>query len=338
MPFGIRYRQVTQENPVYAAFRGKDIQAAETALAACGNPKKIVKECVNIAYSRLGEYPMGYQLFKLIEKYFTVLDLSPHRVKPSNFPILQDFIFCASSLFDNNLIAIRNITCVLVRLSRPDKNQKFFQETKRMIADAKQGAIHDTWTFGSQEAIDKAFAPIETAIDTPWSDLDEPSDSSSSALKVADPNIEGLTLINTTPDGNCLFEAITLYLSQHTIDSLRLSVSQYLYGNEKKFREFTNNPENYKKYTDDISDPKLKKWGGQLEIQAMTEIFQRPIIVITSEAPVIPSDLGTYKDAPIFLYYKDFHYSALLMTGDCKAQNILNSLTSKSDTRCGFSP
>ena len=67
-------------------------------------------------------------------------------------------------------------------------------------------------------------------------------------------------------------------------------------------------------------------WGGEIEITAIQQEFERPIVVIRSDANPLIYDNG-YQSDPIFILYNGAnHYDAFNLTGELTGREILQNI------------
>lgn len=112
-------------------------------------------------------------------------------------------------------------------------------------------------------------------------------------------------------DGHCLFRAVAHQLNQDemSVETLRKLTSQYVKENRSQFQPFLLNSfgdilndEEFSKYCQDLVEKPV--WGGQIEIEAMTNIFNIKIEVIQMNGPILFGSEGQV----VTLTYKDNHY------------------------------
>ena len=146
------------------------------------------------------------------------------------------------------------------------------------------------------------------------------------------PQIEGLTYRITPGDGNCLYHAVTYYLGNNeSMQSLRNLVATELENNIAQYQEFiTLLPEcTIEKYITDIRINNA--WAGDLEINLLMQLLNRPIIVIGPNRNILNQvHLNNFQPTgePIFVYFNNIdHYDALLLNGSREARGILTGLT-----------
>lgn len=140
-------------------------------------------------------------------------------------------------------------------------------------------------------------------------------------------------------DDHCLFHAIGAHLGQDFFE-LRQKVADHmeLPNNFERFHAFDDEERNevgFRRYIEKIRSG--REWPGQMEIVALQEIKQRPIIIIRSdENPTIPDNIDDYPGEPIFVYYNDNdhasgkgdHYDSFIMAEDADPREILTAIQS----------
>lgn len=126
-------------------------------------------------------------------------------------------------------------------------------------------------------------------------------------------------------DGHCLFQAIGLYLGQDAA-FLRQLVAAHMEENLEVFKVFRpGSDDDFRAYIEAIRN--TNEWGGNIEIQIIQKVTDRPIIIIRPDAnPIIPDDLQRYKGDPIFVYYNGHtHYDAFMLKDDkCPSEVLAN--------------
>ena len=94
----------------------------------------------------------------------------------------------------------------------------------------------------------------------------------------------GLVIDRMTPDGNCLFRAVAhqVYGDADQHQGLRDACCSYMLstGQREHLENFVDG--DFEKYVAKMR--KAKTWGGNLEIEAMQEMFDRPIVIYSAES------------------------------------------------------
>lgn len=149
-----------------------------------------------------------------------------------------------------------------------------------------------------------------------------PYDEAGQRYKVTHPALKGLVYKKIAKDGHCLFSAISEYINKGAFE-LRREAAEYMEDNFDRFMGFNedaNGPDRespeealprqrsqFEKYIQEIRE--TAKWGGHLEIQAISEKYQRPIIVISKVELTLSEIDGAPKSDPIFIFYNgNSHY------------------------------
>jgi OTU-like cysteine protease len=118
------------------------------------------------------------------------------------------------------------------------------------------------------------------------------------------------SIIDMAPDGNCLFRAIShqVYGDQDWHHIVRARCVEYL-RNQLAFYEqwMADDPETYLSNMD-----KDAVWGGHIEIQAMSELYGRPVYIYAYSSE--PRVVGVQPNGavPIRVSYHGQHYNAVL--------------------------
>lgn len=120
-----------------------------------------------------------------------------------------------------------------------------------------------------------------------------------------------------TPDGNCLYSAIADQLSrqnqQTDMQTLRRLAAEFMLNHEEDFLPFltdtvtgdTYTSDQYVQYCEELAS--TAAWGGQLEIQALSQALKIPMEVYQANAPVLRTG-EEYDCQPILLSYHHHAY------------------------------
>merc|ERR1711973_999517 len=115
-------------------------------------------------------------------------------------------------------------------------------------------------------------------------------------------------------DGNCLFRAVAgqVYCDPNLFESLRNSCVDFMEEEEKWFSEFVAENFFYKKYLSDLRKDGF--WGGNLEIFALSNMFNRPFEIY--ENSVKPKVVDFSKNQgnnipPTRVCFRNKHYSTI---------------------------
>ena len=131
-------------------------------------------------------------------------------------------------------------------------------------------------------------------------------------------------------DGNCLFRAVAdqVYGNQNLHGLIRDKCCNYMEMHREKFKEFIDTEVNFRDISHYINNMRvLRTWGGNLEITALSELYQRRVEVYDQRT--VPR--STFSDSVIFdndyppirVTFKDGnHYNSVL--SDDMAQTLLN--------------
>ncbi|KAM8967376.1 deubiquitinase OTUD6B isoform 2-T2 [Pelodytes ibericus] len=118
-------------------------------------------------------------------------------------------------------------------------------------------------------------------------------------------------------DGHCMYRAIEHQLKERdnglTLSNLRSQTANYIRNHAEDFIPFLTNAttgelysrEEFEKYCAEIAS--TPAWGGQLELRALSHVFQTPIEVIQAESPPIIIG-GEYSSKLITLVYMRHAY------------------------------
>ncbi|OZJ07001.1 hypothetical protein BZG36_00038 [Bifiguratus adelaidae] len=130
---------------------------------------------------------------------------------------------------------------------------------------------------------------------------------------------KGLQVKDITADGHCLYNAISDQLNvrqgkQISYQKLREQTAQYMREHRDEFFPFMETDDGgimtedaYEKYCSDIE--KTPRWGGQLEILAISKVHQVPVHIVQMGSPMIRISEEEFKDAkPITVSYHKYMY------------------------------
>ncbi|ANQ07158.1 OTU-like cysteine protease [Plasmodium coatneyi] len=113
-------------------------------------------------------------------------------------------------------------------------------------------------------------------------------------------------------DGNCLFRAVSdqLYNTEDNYKEIRKLVVDHLLRNEQKYQHFIEYDESYKSYIERISLDGT--WGGQLELQAVGELFNVNILIYQENECILEIKNHSDEEKCIQLHYASSeHYNSV---------------------------
>eukprot|EP00092_Neocalanus_flemingeri_P056514 GFUD01067017.1.p1 GENE.GFUD01067017.1~~GFUD01067017.1.p1 ORF type:complete len:205 (-),score=73.88 GFUD01067017.1:89-703(-) len=127
----------------------------------------------------------------------------------------------------------------------------------------------------------------------------------------------GFKLTEIPSDGDCMFAGLVHQLSQldlrSSVDDLRKSTASELLENKDDYYPWLSNPSTGEMLSDSEYEAYCNKmastaaWGGQVELQAMSTVLQRPIEVMQAEGP--PMVVGDqFRQKPLVLTYHRHAY------------------------------
>lgn len=139
---------------------------------------------------------------------------------------------------------------------------------------------------------------------------------------------EGLRIVDINPDGNCMYEALLVHLNSsgnmYSVQTLRQQTAEHMLSHRDDYLPFTMSQstgdmmsgEEFEKYCSDISE--TNAWGGNLELQAVSQLVKRPIKIYQSDSgPIL---IGEEFDGPALSisyhrhqYGLGEHYNSLLV-------------------------
>ena len=135
-------------------------------------------------------------------------------------------------------------------------------------------------------------------------------------------------------DGHCLYRAVTLYLTNgEDVISLRQIVGANLEHNIDQYRGFIpmGDGRSVEEYINDLTH--TNAWAGDLEINILMRLLDRPIAVIGPEGTIRNIEaVRQYNERdPIFVYFDDHvHYDAFILLPGFDGRAVLNELLQRS--------
>ncbi|OQR70769.1 OTU domain-containing protein 6B-like [Tropilaelaps mercedesae] len=102
---------------------------------------------------------------------------------------------------------------------------------------------------------------------------------------------QGMSIYDIAADGNCLFSAIAHQLKSRydlsiPVMEVRRRCVQHLRRNREEFEPFLDGPEDFDEYCSKMETDQ-SRWGGNLELRAISQEMQLQISVYQSEGPAI---------------------------------------------------
>jgi len=123
-----------------------------------------------------------------------------------------------------------------------------------------------------------------------------------------------LSIYPISADGDCLYNSVShqLKLTGRTpmnVIELRNITSDYIKSNKETLLPYMTNPDTneclnddeFEEYYENIRNTKC--WGGQIEIQALSNALSVPIEILQSNGPPTLQTLETYKEPNLVLTY-----------------------------------
>lgn len=113
-------------------------------------------------------------------------------------------------------------------------------------------------------------------------------------------------------DGNCLFRAVSdqLFKNDDNYREIRTQVVEHLLKKEEDYKHFIENDESYESYVDRIR--KDGTWGGQIELQAVGEIFNVNILIYQENGCILEIKNHDDNSKCIQLHYAaNEHYNSV---------------------------
>eukprot|EP00457_Paulinella_chromatophora_P000600 gb/GEZN01000600.1/.p1 GENE.gb/GEZN01000600.1/~~gb/GEZN01000600.1/.p1 ORF type:complete len:598 (-),score=100.62 gb/GEZN01000600.1/:72-1865(-) len=123
---------------------------------------------------------------------------------------------------------------------------------------------------------------------------------------------KGWKITDQGGDGNCLFRSVShqMYGTPDYHELVRSKCVEYIISEKLYFASYI--PGNFDLYVSEMRKPGT--WGDHVEIQAMSEIYDRPIqIYAYSETPLNTYQHGRVHQAPVRLsYHYQSHYNSIV--------------------------
>jgi len=124
----------------------------------------------------------------------------------------------------------------------------------------------------------------------------------------------GLKVERARGDGNCLYRAVSLqmYGTQQHHAAVRAAVAGYMRIEAEYFEPFVECPDGFQAYVDSVATDGV--WGDDPEVQAVAEIYQRPVIVYGLDAGrlVLRRSIEGGGEPVRLSYYKGGHYDSVV--------------------------
>jgi hypothetical protein len=139
-------------------------------------------------------------------------------------------------------------------------------------------------------------------------------------------NVVGLSRVSVPIDGHCFYNAVALYLKQD-VRELRQMVATNLEHNIDKYRPFfLSIGRTVEDYIEAVRS--TNEWAGDLEINILIRLLDRPIISVGSNGKIINRQILEQSNGePIFVYYDNVaHYDGMVLQAGYTAKGILDNL------------
>lgn len=129
---------------------------------------------------------------------------------------------------------------------------------------------------------------------------------------------KGLIVFDIPSDGDCLYNAVIHGLKKFsqfiTLPELRQKVADYLRKHKEQYQPFLTDPTSgeelndsqYASYCDKVE--KTKQWGGQIELEAITHVAKKAIVVIQGSGPELHMGDEYAKEGIVTLTYHRLLY------------------------------
>ncbi|XP_050525182.1 deubiquitinase OTUD6B [Daktulosphaira vitifoliae] len=104
----------------------------------------------------------------------------------------------------------------------------------------------------------------------------------------------GMSIYDIPSDGNCLYSAIVHQLKEvtgkiYTVPEIRMKTSDFLKNNKDDYIPYLSHPDTGNILTDEQFDDycnqvaNTAQWGGEVELRALSHIFNTPIKIVQAE-------------------------------------------------------
>lgn len=139
----------------------------------------------------------------------------------------------------------------------------------------------------------------------------------------------GLHLQEIIGDGSCLYRAVSSSLGcEWDVASLRWAVANKISSHRDQYRGFVTLPEGetLDQYIADIRG--TNAWAGNLEINALMHVLERPIVVIGPAGEIRnQQEVDMFEGEPIFVRFNnENHYDALKLDFPDRGRDVLADL------------
>jgi len=137
-------------------------------------------------------------------------------------------------------------------------------------------------------------------------------DSEIIAIQSRIPN--GFVIHDIPADGDCMFSSICMYLTNLTHQELRNEIANYLEQHEDELSPFLDD-EDVSSFGEYVESVRSNRWGGQMELEAVSRISNKKILVYTSSNIL---EFGEADGEPIRLSFHEHqmtsnHYNAVVI-------------------------
>jgi hypothetical protein len=124
---------------------------------------------------------------------------------------------------------------------------------------------------------------------------------------------EGFIVKDIPSDGDCMFASLTVQMEGLFCSrDVREMVADYLSANEEDFKFFIDEESSFEDYCAGI---RSSSWGSELELEIVSRIFEKPILVYTPERVISIGENFTTKPLRVSfhrLQYSSPHYNAVV--------------------------
>ena len=133
----------------------------------------------------------------------------------------------------------------------------------------------------------------------------------------------GLKVKDIPSDGDCLFAGVLhQVLDGLKVSDLRQKVGEILRRQKDDFQPFLSlDDTGYEDYCHKMAT--TPKWGGQVEVTALSRVLKRPLEVIQAEGPVVQVGMEEYPNekAVVLTYHRHYyglgeHYNSVQPLSD----------------------
>ena len=128
-------------------------------------------------------------------------------------------------------------------------------------------------------------------------------------------NFDSYVCLKTTPDGNCLYNAVSLNLfgMEDYWPYIKLAMIFILFEYEPYFREYIREFSEYSFEGFIENTAKYGSWGNEINILALSVVSLRPMLTLTQHSNLWCNPTNSIA-SPLILALKSYHFSSVVYT------------------------